>query len=343
MQGATQEAMPQGRKAGFIKNKIQPTLINKMGVLKKLSLFLFAAVVLQQLASAQITYFNVAVQYDSPWVCKNLKLIPVRFKGNGGDTNQLMKGGVISFEEAFKKGKITVKESDLGGGADVRLITVKNHSKENVLVHSGDIVAGGKQDRAFAGTTILGAEEEQYMPVFCVEKGRWTKKPHSFRYGGQADASLKKQIDVVRKQNKVWKEIDRQLNENDKKNASSAYLNRFAGEDDIDSTCFRMFTRKLAESDSMYSGFITVTGKRIINCELFSSADLFVASFHSLIKSYQRSVTPKDGKPELPDETVKAFMDKFMETEEKQKAYLNSHGRLYTIQNHVIHLVAYDE
>lgn len=315
-----------------------------MGVLKKIFLLLFAAVLLQQVAYAQITYFNVSVQYDSPWICKNLKLIPVRFKENAGDTNQLMKGGVISFEEAFRKGKITVKESDLGGGgADVGLITIKNHSKENVLVHSGDIVAGGKQDRAFAGTIILRADEEQYMPVFCIEKGRWTKKPHSFRYGGQVDASLKRQIDVVRKQNKVWKEIDRQLAEADKKNPSSAYMSRFAGEEEIDSTCFRMFSRKLAESDSMYSGFIAITGKRIINCELFSSADLFVASFNSLVKSYQRSITPKDGYAELPDATVKAFMDKFMETEEKQKQYLQSRGRLYSIQNHVIHLVAYDD
>ena len=105
----------------------------------------------------------------------------------------------------------------MAAAARVVLITVKNHSKENVLVHSGDIVAGRQTRQGFAGTTILGADEEQYVPVFCIEKGRWTKTT-SFRYGGQTDASLKRQIDIVRKQNKVWKEIDRQLAETDKKN-----------------------------------------------------------------------------------------------------------------------------
>ena len=54
-------------------------------------------------------------------------------------------------------------------------------------------------------------------------------------------------------------------------------MNRFAGEEEIDSTCFHLFTRKLAESDSMYSSFIAITGKRIINCaNCLAGADLLL-------------------------------------------------------------------
>jgi len=50
-----------------------------------------------------------------------------------------------------------------------------------------------------------------------------------------------------------------------------------------------------------------------------------------------------DGVPQLSDEYVKNFLDKFLKTEEQQKEFLATHGSLYTYQNHVIHLIAYDE
>ncbi|HXL56967.1 MAG TPA: DUF6569 family protein, partial [Chitinophagaceae bacterium] len=163
---------------------------------------------------AQLTYEHLAVQYDSPWICGKLKLIPVRFKDNGGPRNNFLNGGLISFEQAFKEGKVTVKETSLPGGSDVSLLEVKNHSKKNILVHSGEIVGGGRQDRVFGITTIIPpGDDENYLPVFCIEKGRWDGKPRTFRYSGMADASLRKQIDITKQQNKVWKEIDRQLTE----------------------------------------------------------------------------------------------------------------------------------
>src|SRR5438045_2298501 len=45
---------------------------------------------------AQLTYEHLAVQYDSPWICGKLKLIPVRFKDNGGRANNFLSGGLIS-------------------------------------------------------------------------------------------------------------------------------------------------------------------------------------------------------------------------------------------------------
>ena len=86
----------------------------------------------------------------------------------------MLSGGLISFEDAMKQGKISVKESALPGGADVGLLTIKNHSKKNILLHSGDMFTGGKQDRAFAETTIIAPDEQNHMPVFFIEKGRWT-------------------------------------------------------------------------------------------------------------------------------------------------------------------------
>jgi len=291
---------------------------------------------------AQLTYEHLAVQYDSPWICGKLKLIPVRFKDNGGRGNNFLNGGLISFEQAFKEGKVSVKETSLPGGSDVSLLEVKNHTKKNILLNSGEIVSGGRQDRAFGGTTIIPpGDDENYLPVFCIEKGRWDGKPRTFRYSGSADASLRKQIDVTKQQNKVWKEIDRQLEDEGMQNATWNYVDIYRDTSSIDSACMRYFERKLMESDSAYAGFVAITSDHIVDCQLFGSNDLCVASFEVMLKSYARSIKAKDDLPQVTDGDVKIFLDKFLKTEEQQKQYLEKNGRLYTYQNHVIHLIAY--
>lgn len=291
---------------------------------------------------AQLTYEHLAVQYDSPWVCGKLKLIPVRFKGNGAPGDNFLSGGLISFEDAFKEGKVSLKETSLPGGSDVNLLEIKNLSKKNILVHSGEMLAGGKQDRAIATTTIIPpGEGKNYLSVFCIEKGRWDGKPRTFHYYGSAGTSLRKQIDIAKKQNKVWKEIDNQLDAEGLQNNTWEYLDMYKDTSSADSACMHYFNRKLKESDSAYAGFVALTDNRIIACDLFGSSDLCIASYNVLLKSYSRSITSKDGTPQVPNEDVRKFLDQFLKTEQQQKDFLATHGSLYSYQNHVIHLVAY--
>src|SRR5215210_7415376 len=79
---------------------------------------LFSFFVSSSSSFAQLTYAHLAVQYDSPWICGKLKLIPVRFKDTGVLQRNISSGGLISFEQALKEGKLSVKEMNLPGGAD---------------------------------------------------------------------------------------------------------------------------------------------------------------------------------------------------------------------------------
>ena len=295
---------------------------------------------------AQLTYSTLAVQYSDKWTCGKLQLIPVRFKDSSFGQKEFPKGSIIGFEQALREGKISVKETNTPGGDDVGLLEVKNHSKKNILVNSGEIVAGGMQDRAFASTTLIPpSSDENELPVFCIEKGRWGKKlkARSFRYAGSTDAALRKQIDVTQKQNKVWKEIDKQLSDKGIQNLTGAYLDLYKDTSKIDTACMNFFRRKMAESDSLSAGFIAVTGNHIINCELFGSSSLCIASFEVMLKGYMRSIGANDGPPIVSGETIKKFLDKFLETEEEQQKYLSTHGRLYSNNGRAIHLIAYDE
>lgn len=316
-------------------------------------LFFFLLFHLPNFSSAQLTYKHLYIQYDSPWIYRNLKLIPIRFQEFGNGNPSQFEEGIIGFNAAIREGKLSVKETRMSGGADISLLRVKNHSKQSVLVHSGEIVTGGKQDRIFASTTlILPNKKEQLLPVYCVEKGRWDRRPSRFRYGGMADAALRKQMDLTHKQYKIWREIDRRLAMNNKKNETWAYINLFTDSTsiDTDTSYLQFYNRKMRETDSAYAGFVAITGDRIINCELFGNSELCLASYESMIQSYARSLKKEDGTENVADKTVnvadknvKEFLDKFLQTEDQQKEYLRKHGKMFLYEKMVIHLVAYPE
>ena len=314
--------------------------MNHFKILCLLWLLLFTAGV----ANAQLIYTTLDVQYDSAWVCNNLKLIPVRFKDTGMAQLPQAERNIISFEEALREGKITVKEMATPGGADVGMLTIKNHSKKDILIESGEMVAGGKQDRVFASTTLIPPDEKEvFLPVFCVEKGRWDTRIRSFRYAGPANNALKRQVNIARKQNKVWKEIDRQLGESDKVNKTNAYLEIYRDTINRDSACIAYFNSRMSASDSLFAGFVAITGDKIINCELFGSTAMFMAAYPTLLKSYLRSVNNHAGNPTIANATVKNFLDKFLQTATQQAKYLQDHGALYLFDKKVIHLVAYTD
>jgi hypothetical protein len=315
---------------------------------KRFCFFILAGFLFYARADAQLTYNELSVQYDSPWTYKKLQLIPIRFKGtgNGKDSNnedhKMFNGNVISFSEALRKHKITIKEMS-SGGADVSMLQLKNRSQENIMLMSGEMVQGGKQDRAFGETTIIPSRRRKnYISVFCVEKGRWDDKAKTFKHAGTAGADVRKQIDVTKRQSKVWKQIDTVLTESNKKNKTSAYLNAYNDSVLYDTSYLRFFINKMKASDSSYAGFIAITGDRVINADIFGGSDLCLAAYTENIKSYVHSLKREDGVPSKTHDEIKTFTDKFLKDKTTQKKYLSANGRLYYYNGEVIHLIAYD-
>jgi hypothetical protein len=61
---------------------------------------------------------------------------------------------------------------------------------------AGEIIFGGRQDRMIIRDTILNpSEKDQYVPVMCVEEGRWSEKEKKFGYGNYANSDLRKVLD----------------------------------------------------------------------------------------------------------------------------------------------------
>ncbi len=293
-------------------------------------------------SKAQLTYDELEVQYDSPWVYKNLQLIPIKFKEK---QNKIQPStAIISLQEAIRQRLVSIKEMQSEAGSDVNVLMIKNHSKKNILIHSGEMLKGGKQDRAIAATTIIPpGGEENYIPVFCIEKGRWDDKTKPFQYAGTADISLRRKIDKNPKQHEIWKEIDRQFGTKKIDSETWPYLQLRKNFSSNDTAAINFFRRKMEASDSAFAGFIASSGNSIINCELFGSEGICLLSYLPMIESYLTSISKEADASKITDDEIQLFLDKFLKNNQQQQNYLNQQGKIYKYQNKIIHLVAYDE
>ena len=292
---------------------------------------------------AQLIYPAVYTDYDSAWTFNNLQLIPIRLSTDGIPLDYLPQD-IMEFSKALQTGKISIKEIHYMNGSDVTLLVVKNHSKKAILVNSGEIIAGGKQDRVIAETKLIPpGSEDTYLNVFCVEKGRWTKKEKGFKYAGNADMDLRKKIDVSARQAEVWKEVDRQFKERMIESESWSYNQLYPKPTTSDSAYLKFFIDKMKHSDSSFAGFIAVSGKRIIGCELFVSTSYTLKYYTQILTSFIHSIKRRDGEPSVSTNEIKSFSNQLFTNEDTQVKFLKGRGVAHKYQEKTFHIVVYGE
>lgn len=297
-----------------------------------------------QTTSAQITYENVFVDYDSAWQFNNLKLIPIRTKGPGVAGKLASGGEIISLQEGLKSGMITISERGTASTENVHWLRLNNNTNKAVFVGSGEILIGGRQDRMVTKDTILiPAGKDQYIPVMCVEEGRWSEKEKKFFYGNYANPRLRKVLDQTKNQVRIWREISRQLDSNKINSATLAYM---APHPDKKMPLYRQeyldfFLNKFRDADSTVVGFVCISGNKIIGCDAFAGTNLFYNNLEPLLQGYIDEAIRFGKDPDVNDRVVKTYMDQFLTDERSQEQYLKKNGKLYRYNDKVIHLTAY--
>lgn len=306
---------------------------------------LFAVVLLSFLnARGQLTYNELKVDYDSAWSYKNLKLVPIRFKqkSEGVPVFAGPVSNLLTFSEALRKNKIKLTEMKFENGADVNSLQVTNNSKQSVIVQSGEVLAGGKQDRMVGETKFIAPGTTDYINVFCIEKRRWSDKPKKFRHRGVANSEVRKAMDKTSRQADVWKEIDRQFKEKKKTSETFSYF-ELGDKVAADTGYINFFTRKYVDSGANITGFIFITGDKIMSTEIFASTLLLEMSFANFLSSYVQSVFAKGAPPVVPDKKLREFMDKVLLNNEVQKTYVATHGKIHRNEGKIVHIIAYPD
>lgn len=127
---------------------------------------------------------------------------------HGADT--LPKSQFLTLQEALDQKKIVVHET-----SNVNQLAVENVATDvEVFLMTGDIVKGGKQDRAIAFDMVIPPKSGQ-VPIgsFCVESGRWRQRgaETSAMFSGSANQvvgkDLKNAISRDNDQGRVWEEV----------------------------------------------------------------------------------------------------------------------------------------
>jgi hypothetical protein len=209
------------------------------------------------------------------------------------------------------------------------MLSVDNTSPDtDVFIMAGDVVKGGKQDRAIAYDLIIPSKSGNLpLPSFCVEAGRWRKR------GAEADGQfgcsdsqicsrgLKVALNESRQQGEVWKEVaeaQKKLSDNVGKQvnaASSPTSLQLALEDKDLKEKLAGYDRALAgviKDKKDVVGVVVVINGEVSGAESFCSAELFGKLWPKLLKSATAEALAEfraDKKFEVPDAgKVTAFL-----------------------------------
>jgi hypothetical protein len=280
------------------------------------------------------------VEYDSAILFRNLKLIPIKRIESNNDSRYNTPAS-INLKTAMAQGSIKLKERGNYMVDNINVLVIENNSGKDLVIKSGEIVMGGRQDRVFAKDTILAAGKQHLVPVYCIEENRWSEKEKKFIYRGTTGSGLQAIIDTAQNQTKVWDEIRRLLKQNNQTNSSSyaALLNnkKIA---DTSQQYIRHFLQALRSKDSSIVGIIASTGHKILGADVFISTSLFYQTLPGLLEKYcnEAVLTGTTAKANNSHETVFAN-DMF--SPQSQAAFLSKKGKRFFYKNVLIQLTGF--
>jgi hypothetical protein len=288
---------------------------------------------------AQLTYETVYVDYDSSWEYKNLKIIPIRAKK--GDGNHNAGNGVISLSQALSQGIATISERGTASTENVHWLRINNSSDKSILINSGEIISGGRQDRIMMKDTILApSQKDEYVPVMCVEEGRWSDKEKKFAYSNFANSHLRKTLDLSKNQVLIWHEINNQLQNGEVNSGTMAYLSLNTDKKmmQLGDGYFQFFQQKFKQADSTILGFVCMSGDKIIGSDIFANTNLFYSQLEPLLRGYINDAVFY-GKPvTIKEKPIKEYMDKILTDERSQQEFVSKNGKIFRHNGKVIHI-----
>ena len=311
----------------------------KTGTLKYL-LFWWLLMVSQK-ALSQITYETVWVDYDSAWQYKNLKIIPIRGKNHPGNPLLGGPGNIISLSQALNSGLATISERGTASTENVHWLRINNHSDKSILINSGEVISGGRQDRIVSRDTIMApSPRDEYIPVMCVEEERWSDKEKKFTHSNFANSRLRKAVDISKNQVLIWREIGNQLEQGGVKSNTLAYLSRSLDKKNLplSDDYFQYFLKKFRESDSTIVGFVCLSGNKIIGSDIYAGTNLFYPQLEPLLRGYIDDALFFGSPVTLPDKPVREYMDKILTDTHTQEEFVPRNGKIFRQFGQVIHI-----
>ncbi len=317
---------------------------------------------------AQYVYNNLKIDYlENPasvaaYSFENLRLYPVRAK-SGFISHFAGTGKFMTLKAAIEKNKIRITEKSNRG--EVNSLIVENISADTIIIISGDIIKGGKQDRVINQDILLAPRSgKKNLPVFCVESGRWSSgdravlannnnstegsvnntTPAEFKgYYNKASVSLRKVVEKEKDQAKVWDKVEELNMVNNTQTETKTYtaMTNSAGFSKKLEKYLAFFRNKFT-IDKEVIGVVVVSGNKVIGCDMFATHDLFLLQFESLLYSYATEAIV-NGKPvTISTAAVKSYTDKLMADEKVQETTIKAKGSSFVEKGKKLRVSSFD-
>lgn len=197
----------------------------------------------------------------------------------------------LSLSHSLNNNLIEITEANDFG--DVNSLGLTNKSKNYIFLSDGDILVGAKQNRVLNTSIFLAPDQKIFMPVSCVERGRWKKVsdkfsysdynvPHSVRFHKTRNVSenlrMKKEFDAD--QSQVWKNVDSIYQSFSMESATDNILDIYAGKEKILQDFLDDF-----KIDKAANGLAMFVGDSLLSIDIFNRREIFAEYAPRIIKS----------------------------------------------------------
>jgi hypothetical protein len=300
---------------------------------------------------AQYTYDKLLVDFlqkgeeAKKYTFENLRLYPIHAK-EGFKKEFRDVGNYMSLQDAMEKKKIKVTENM--EGASVNELTVENISADTIIIITGEIVKGGKQDRIIDKDMLLKPKSGKVkLPVFCVESGRWSSRnAKSEEFNVQynvATMSLRKVVEKEADQQKVWSKVDEINSKNKTVSDTKTYtaIDRSAAfKTKLNAYLLFFKTRFSSEQDVI--GVVVASGDKVFGCDMFATPQLFKQNFDNLLHAYSTEAILNGKPPTISSNAVKGYMDKLLTNEQMQESTLKEKGNKFEEKGKKLRVTSFD-
>jgi hypothetical protein len=278
------------------------------------------------------------------YVFENLQLYPIR-ANQAFFTEHKNLGNYVTLKEALEKKKVEITEYS---GGTVNTLYIENVSKDTIMVLSGEVVQGGKQDRVIAQDFILAPNGgKKDISVFCVEHGRWqTRKGEDMafkEYYSISTNTVRKAATVNKNQQEVWKQVAETTEKNNAA-TSTGTLTALKGSD----TFSKDMDRYIQHFNNMFSsqpdviGVIVVVGDKILGSDMFANHELFEKQYPNLLNSYATEAITS-GKPvNVSYDKVNGYLQDIINNEKDQDKKVEENGAIMKNGKKKVHISTFN-
>ncbi len=251
------------------------------------------------------------LEVDKPEQYRDIMVFPLVLRGSEST-------GIRTLDEALSRNWITIREKDT---AQVSEILIRNDAKYQVFLMSGEIIAGGRQNRIIRDDVLLPpASDFLSVPVYCGEKERWAGPRETFSSApAMADHGIRKMAAGAEPQGNIWKEIDEKLEAAKVKAPTRNYQQIYE-----DRAVTRQLDKAVAEFRRIPRrntvGAVVVSGDRIVCCDVFSDPELCSRLWDKICRSYVMESVLRIGDLEERDARVRERWHSHVDQDDVRRA-----------------------